>query len=78
MIDQLPRHFTGLFDLRLHTLCCFLLVTISTSFILSNGTNFKRYFEVAVRPAFNSGIVLELDLIPSLIPGIGMGMGINF
>ena len=28
------------------------------------------------RPGFNSGIDLELDLIPILIPGIGMG--INF
>ena len=27
---------------------------------------------------FNSGSDLELDLIPSLIQGIGMGMGINF
>ena len=30
------------------------------------------------RPGFNSGIDLELDPIPCLIPGIGMGMGINF
>ena len=28
------------------------------------------------RPGFNSGIDLELDLIPIIIPG--MGMGINF
>ena len=34
------------------------------------------FFLVANRTAFNSGINLELDLI--LIPGIGMGMGINF
>ena len=33
---------------------------------------------LSARPGFNSGIDLELDLIPSLIPGIGMGMGINF
>ena len=35
-------------------------------------------YAVEGRPGFNSGIDLESDLIPSLIPEIGMGMGINF
>ena len=29
---------------------------------------------LVIRPGFNSGIDLELYLIPSLLPGIGMGI----
>ena len=44
--------------------------------ILMAGPSTKIQISVLIRPGFNSGIDLELDLIPSLIRGIGMG--INF
>ena len=36
------------------------------------------WYSAIIRPGFNFGIDLELDLIPSLIPGIGTGMEFTF
>ena len=34
----------------------------------------KQLISVNFKPGFNSGIELELKLIPNIIPGIGLGI----
>ena len=53
--------------------------------LVKHPANTKHLYNICImldqrqsRPGFNSGIYLELDLIPSLIPGIAMGKRSNF
>ena len=56
MIDHLPRHSTGLFDLRLHTLCCFYWL------------QFLRRLYFQMEPILNviSKLLSDLGSIPEL------------